>query len=65
MAPDSDDARYRKLRHDLANPVAAILAETQLLLLNGEALDADTVRALRDIEAQCRRMRDILHQSME
>jgi signal transduction histidine kinase len=55
----SDD-RYRRLRHDLSNPLSAILAETQLLLLRADGLDAETVTSLRDIEALARRMREIL-----
>jgi signal transduction histidine kinase len=50
----------RRLRHDLANPLAALLAETQLLLLNANGLDPETMDSLRDIEALARRMRDIL-----
>jgi signal transduction histidine kinase len=50
----------RKLRHDLANPLAAILAEAQLLLLNEADLDAETVEGLREIEALSRRMREML-----
>ena len=50
----------RKLRHDLANPLAAILAEAQLLLLNEAQLDAETVEGLREIEALARRMREML-----
>ena len=50
----------RKLRHDLANPLAALLTEVQLLLLNDAALDADTVRGLREIESIARHMRDLL-----
>jgi signal transduction histidine kinase len=57
-APDSDIVR--KLRHDLSNPLAAILAEAQLLLLNEATLDAETVEGLREIEALARRMRDML-----
>jgi len=49
-----------RLRHDLANPLAALLAETQLLLLNANRLDPETMDSLRDIEALARRMRDIL-----
>ena len=56
--PDSDV--IRKLRHDLANPLAAILAETQLLLLDEAKLEADTIQGLREIEALARRMRDML-----
>ncbi len=50
----------RKLRHDLSNPLAAILAETQLLLLNASSLDAETVEGLREIESLARRMREML-----
>jgi signal transduction histidine kinase len=56
----SDEDVIRRLRHDLSNPLAAILAETQLLLLNEEALDAETVQGLREIEALSRRMREML-----
>jgi signal transduction histidine kinase len=50
----------RKLRHDLSNPLAAILAETQLLLLGADKYDAETVTSLKQIEALSRKMRDIL-----
>jgi signal transduction histidine kinase len=49
-----------KLRHDIANPLAALLTEAQLLLLDDAALDPETRRALREIEALARNMRDIL-----
>ena len=52
----------RKLRHDLANPLAAILAETQLLLLRADKLDQETVTSLKEIEALSRRMKDMLQQ---
>jgi signal transduction histidine kinase len=51
---------FRKLRHDLANPLAALLTETQILLLNEARLDEDTVAGLREIESIARHMRDIL-----
>jgi signal transduction histidine kinase len=50
----------RKLRHDLSNPLAAVLAETQLLLLSEDKYDAETVTSLRQIETLARKMRDIL-----
>ncbi|HVM43974.1 MAG TPA: histidine kinase dimerization/phospho-acceptor domain-containing protein [Gemmatimonadales bacterium] len=59
MAAEDLDV-IRKLRHDLSNPLAAILAETQLLLLNEATLDAETVEGLREIEALARRMREML-----
>jgi signal transduction histidine kinase len=49
-----------RLRHDLANPLAALLTETQLLLLNEATLDPDVVRGLREIETMARAMRDML-----
>jgi len=50
----------RKLRHDLSNPLAAVLAETQLLLLNPERLSPDVTTSLQQIEMLARRMRQIL-----
>ena len=61
----ADNDAIRKLRHDLANPVAALLAETQLLLLNEAALAADTVAGLREIESIARHMRDLLAATRE
>ncbi|UCG88985.1 MAG: hypothetical protein JSW71_10795 [Gemmatimonadota bacterium] len=57
------DEQVRKLRHDLSNPLAAMLAEAQLLLLKADSLDAETVRSLREIESLARRMREILQSS--
>ncbi len=59
MTADADE-RLRRLRHDISNPLAAILAETQLLLLRADSLDGETVKTLREIEALSRTMRDIL-----
>ena len=50
----------RKLRHDLANPLAAVLAETQLLLLAPDQLNPETLSGLQQIESLARRMRQIL-----
>lgn len=55
---DGDD--IRKLRHDIANPLAALLAEAQLLLLNETQYDPETLAGLREIEHLARRMREIL-----
>ncbi|HYT04805.1 MAG TPA: histidine kinase dimerization/phospho-acceptor domain-containing protein [Gemmatimonadales bacterium] len=52
--------RLHQLRHDLSNPLAAVLAETQLLLLNADHFDAETVASLKQIEALARKMRQIL-----
>ncbi len=60
MTGDAEDA-LRRLRHDLSNPLSAILAETQLLLLNADKLDTETVTSLKEIERLARRMRDMLH----
>ena len=60
--PDAEpEAEHiRTLRHDLANPLAAILAQAQLLLLDEDTLCAETVGGLREIEALARRMREML-----
>jgi signal transduction histidine kinase len=60
MVEPSIEDRLSKLRHDLSNPLAAILAETQLLLLNQDKYDEETVSTLKQIEALARRMREML-----
>jgi signal transduction histidine kinase len=57
---DETTDRVRKLRHDIANPLAALLAEAQLLLLATDRLDAETASSLKEIERLALRMRDIL-----
>jgi signal transduction histidine kinase len=59
---EDQDPRLRKLRHDIANPLAAILAEAQLALLRANELDAETVASFREIESSVRRIRDLLQQ---
>jgi signal transduction histidine kinase len=59
MTSEQDD-RIRKLRHDLSNPLSAILAEAQLLLLEADKYDEETQTSLREIEALARRMREML-----
>jgi len=58
----SADERIRKLRHDLANPLSAILAEAQLLLMRDPPVDEETQQTLRVIEDQARRMKEMLQQ---
>lgn len=52
--------QIRKLRHDLSNPLSALLAEAQLQLLNPEQLPREAANAFREIERLAQRMRDIL-----
>lgn len=59
MSDDSSE-RLRRLRHDLSNPLSAMLAEAQLLLLNEDQLDAEVVEGLRRIESLAIRMRTLL-----
>lgn len=59
----ADEEAIRRLRHDLANPLAALLAETQLLLMDAADLPPDVVNGLKEIEALARRMREILNTS--
>jgi signal transduction histidine kinase len=58
----TDSERLSRLRHDLSNPLSALLAETQLLLLNESQIDAETVTSLREIEALAIRMRTMLRE---
>jgi signal transduction histidine kinase len=53
----------RRLKHDIANPLSALLAEAQLALLRADQLDAETVKSLKEIEALARRMRTLLQES--
>jgi signal transduction histidine kinase len=48
------------LRHDLSNPLSAILAETQILLLTPEKFDEETLSGLKQIEDLARKMRQML-----
>ena len=58
----SDNERLSKLRHDLSNPLSALLAETQLMLLNEAMIDPETLAGLREIEALAIRMRAMLRE---
>ena len=51
-----------RLVHDLANPLSAVLAEAQLLLLDAATLPPDAVDSLRAIEAAALRMRVVLRE---
>ncbi len=57
----SDLKAMAKLRHDLSNPLSAILAETQLLLLTPEKFDEEALAGLKQIEDLARKMRQMLH----
>jgi signal transduction histidine kinase len=58
----NDSERLSRLRHDLSNPLSALLAETQLLLLNESKIDSETVASLKEIEALAIRMRAMLRE---
>ena len=58
----NDAERLSRLRHDLSNPLSALLAETQLLLLNEAQMDAETLTGLKEIEALAIRMRTMLRE---
>jgi signal transduction histidine kinase len=60
MTTTTDGDRILKLRHDLSNPLSALLAEAQLLLLNPDSVDPETLTSIREIEALAIRMRTIL-----
>jgi signal transduction histidine kinase len=56
----AESERLGKLRHDLSNPLSALLAEIQLLLLNESQFDPETLNSLKEIEALAIRMRGML-----
>ena len=58
----SEPERLGKLRHDLSNPLSALLAEVQLLLLNESQFDPETLTSLREIEGLAIRMRSRLRE---
>jgi signal transduction histidine kinase len=58
----TDSERLKKLRHDLSNPLSAMLAEVQLLLLSDGKLDEETRTSLREVEAMAIRMRGMLRE---
>jgi signal transduction histidine kinase len=58
----NDSERLSRLRHDLSNPLSALLAETQLLLLNESQLAPEMLNGLREIEALAIRMRAMLRE---
>lgn len=58
----TDAERLSKLRHDISNPLSALLAEAQLLLLNEGQYNPETATSLREIEALAIRMRTMLRE---
>lgn len=55
--------RLARLRHDLANPLSAVLAETELNLLQSESLPKDVVDSLQAIRSAAIKMRTLLRES--
>jgi signal transduction histidine kinase len=58
----NDADTINRLRHDLSNPLSALLAEAQLLLLNEAKLDPETLTSVREIESLAIRMRTLLRE---
>lgn len=59
----TEDDRIADLRHALANPLSAMLAEAQLLLTGDAPLDEETRNGLQEVEKLALRMRAILKES--
>jgi signal transduction histidine kinase len=55
--------RLARLRHDLANPLSAVLAESELTLLQADSLPPEVVTSLEAIHAAAIRMRTVLRES--
>ncbi|MDQ3207120.1 MAG: hypothetical protein ABI037_02095 [Gemmatimonadales bacterium] len=58
----NDAEKLSRFRHDLSNPLSALLAEAQLLLLNEAQIDPEVLTGLREIEALAIRMRSMLRE---
>lgn len=61
--PDSRDELVelvRQVRHDANGPLTAALGNVQLLLEDFADGDPDTVETLRDVEAELRRLGEII-----
>lgn len=52
----------RRVRHDANNPLTAALGHVQLLLDDPAVTDPDVLESLKVVEAELRRMNDILRQ---
>jgi signal transduction histidine kinase len=67
-SPESPASRPAKdpvshLRHELANPLAVLLAEVQLLLMSDTPMSPDVRSAMEQIEEMALRMTQILKDS--
>jgi signal transduction histidine kinase len=55
-----DEPALSKAKHDLANPLSAILAETQLLMMRAQELPPDMLESLKAIESAALRLRTMI-----
>jgi signal transduction histidine kinase len=59
----TEDDRFADLCHALSNPLSALLAEAQLLLMGDAPLDDETRNGLQELEKLALRMRAILKEA--
>ena len=59
-----DETPLARLRHDLANPLSALLAELQLLQMT-PGLDPEVAAGLKTLEGHALRMRSLLRESRD
>ncbi len=64
-----EEARFEKvnrivrdIRHEIGTPLTAIMAETELLLMDADQLSAEQTRSVEAIGAMARRIRDLMAQ---
>jgi len=55
-----DESALSKAKHDLSNPLSAILAETQLLMMRAEEFPSDMLESLKAIESAALRLRGMI-----
>jgi signal transduction histidine kinase len=51
---------FRHIRHEIGTPLTAIMAETELLLMDADQLNAEQTRSVEAIGAMARRIRDLV-----
>ena len=56
------DRFVRDFRHEIGTPLTAIMAETELLLMDADQLSAEQARSVEAIGAMARRIRDLVAQ---
>ncbi len=55
----------REVRHEINNPLTSLLAEAQLMLMDEDQLSSEQKRAVKVIEEQAQRIRELVRRLEE